>query len=389
MLKDHFWFAEFNSDGRFILTRCHNGFARLWDAATGEAVTPFLPQGDHPFLDVYWRDVLTTDNEIVSIDRPFGIRVTPLSPTTIPVPVLQGYSKLVACAKLAANDSLIPISPAELAALMQQVQSQQPDLFAESGAVVRQWHEAQIPPADTPAHVEMGIFHLEQLARESPQDSEIRRRLEDFKARRIPGRAPDLPPRLLALDHAFTSSFESLTRGEFAQLPRGRQMLAGTEFDLRGLIRLNRLEPGYDSMVVADYPDVVQLPGSVPMRVHQHCRALHFLQATEGESPKDGTEVGRWIIHYSDGAQTEWPLIYGEHLRDWWWIEGQDPREAKRAVLAWTGKGSHPDRDARNGIVRLFKATWTNPQPELEISEIQLRVARMDVQPIVLAVTAE
>jgi hypothetical protein len=389
MLKDQLWFAEYSSDGRFILTRCRNGYARLWDASTGDAVTPLLPQGDY-YLDYqYNRDMLMAGNEMVSIDRPFRIRVTPLSPTTLPVSILQQYSRVVANARLASNDSPIPIAPTELAVLMRQLQLQQPDLFQESSAAIRKWHESQIPPPDTPAHIEAGIFHLEQLAHESSQDSETRKRLEAFKARRIPSRAPDLPRALLALDHAFTSSFESLTRGEFTQLPRGRQKLAGTEFDLRGLIRLNRLESGYDNMLVSDYPDAFQPPNSVPVRVHQHCRTLRFLQVTEGADPKDGTEIGSWIIRYSNDTQTEWPLIYGEQLRGWWWIEGQGPREASQAVLVWTGKAAHPTSDLTNGVVRLFKATWTNPHPELEISEIQLRAASMTVQPIVLAVTAE
>ena len=45
--------------------------------------------------------------------------------------------------------------------------------------------------------------------------------------------------------------------------------------------------------------------------------------------------------------------------RDIAWQEG-DPMEVKRSVVAWTGRSVQ-------GKVRLYKTTWENPWPDLEI----------------------
>ncbi|MCX6926301.1 MAG: hypothetical protein NT154_24310, partial [Verrucomicrobia bacterium] len=72
------------------------------------------------------------------------------------------------------------------------------------------------------------------------------------------------------------------------------------------------------------------------LTVGRRCRQLHFLHASEREAGAEGEEIARWVMHYADGSVREWPVRYGEHLRDWWWLK-QDPKEATRAVIAWEG----------------------------------------------------
>jgi hypothetical protein len=32
----------------------------------------------------------------------------------------------------------------------------------------------------------------------------------------------------------------------------------------------------------------------------------------------DGTEIGAYIVHYTEGTDERIPIIYGKDVRDWW-----------------------------------------------------------------------
>jgi hypothetical protein len=135
---------------------------------------------------------------------------------------------------------------------------------------------------------------------------------------------------------------------EFAALPRGRQKLGGTEFNLRGLIQLDHH---------AERPDH---PGPfhplATVRVGQRCRARQFLQATESDPRIHGSTVARWIVRYADGSAREWPVIYGEHVREICWRTAEEPLEANQATMVWRGRSPILDVPGSDGF-RLFKAT--------------------------------
>jgi hypothetical protein len=113
---------------------------------------------------------------------------------------------------------------------------------------------------------------------------------------------------------------------------------------------------------------------------------LHFLQATEGVPRVHGSIVARWIIHYTNDSVREWPLLYGEHVRDLWWDPAEEPLDANQATAVWRGVGL---RLPHLKGVRLFRASWTNPQPDLEIDRLELRIGESNLKPIVVAITAE
>lgn len=95
----------------------------------------------------------------------------------------------------------------------------------------------------------------------------------------------------------------------------------------------------------------------------------------------------RWIVHYSDGTARQWPVTYGEHLRDWWW-PGKEPLEASQATVAWRGQARGWNLEGTAGV-RLFKAAWTNPQPEVAITRLEFRIGDTSMKPFVVAITAE
>jgi hypothetical protein len=81
-------------------------------------------------------------------------------------------------------------------------------------------------------------------------------------------------------------------------------------------------------------------------------------------------------------------VIYGEHIRDLWWSPLKEPLDARQASVAWRGRAAIGDLPGKDGV-RLYKATWTNPQPELEITRLEFRVGDTSMKPLVVAVTAE
>jgi WD40 repeat protein len=367
--------ARFSADGRFVVARSDEDLVRVWDAATGEAVTPLLPHNE-TVAAVF----VTAAQRLVTVKNSGGVRVWNLTETAVPAEVLSSYARLLAGGSLGRSDSPRWPGSEELAARLRSLRSRQPNLFRTSPDRLSEWHRLQAQAPDTLGQVDVAIFHLEWLAKMAPEDTTIQEQLARCRALRIPARDSATPPQLLDLTRAYTHSFELLPRRDFAELPRGRQKLGGTEFDLRGIVKLDHHSEQ------ADHAGPFHPMASIG--VGQRCHTLHFIQAAEGGLAADGSTVARWIIHYADGSAREWPMIYGEHVRDWWWWTSKEPLEAKQAAVVWRGHAAVwnlPDRKS----VRLFKASWTNPQPDVEISTLEFRIGETALKPFVVAITAE
>ena len=196
----------------------------------------------------------------------------------------------------------------------------------------------------------------------------------------IPARDPAAPQQLIDLARAYTHSFGLLQRNEYAELPRGVHKLGGVPFDLRGLVQLDhRAERAGES---GPFHPLALITAGL------RCRTLHFLQAAECDPRIEGSIVARWIIHYADGSAREWPVIYGEQLRDWWWWPALEPLDATKATVAWRGRAQYWNLPGTDGV-RLFDATWSNPQPDLEITKLEYRIGESALKPFVVAITAE
>jgi hypothetical protein len=305
------------------------------------------------------------------------VRVWDLSPSRDPTEDLVDYARLLAGGSVRDPGWSRPLAATDLAALLRSLRSRQPRLFAASPERLRDWHRRQIPEPLTPSAARASIFHLEHLAQLAPEDITVGEQLNRCRAALIPARDPRTPPRLLDLTRAYTHSLELHRFGDFAELPRGRQMLGGTEYDLRGVIELDHRAEW------TDYAGPFH-PMAV-IEVGQRCRRLHFLQATEGDPNIDGSTVARWIVHYLDDSTQEWPVIYGDHVRELSY-RTDEPLEARQAKLVWQGRRV---RSLPVVATRLFESTWINPRPELEITRLEFRIGQTALKPLVVAITAE
>ncbi len=193
--------------------------------------------------------------------------------------------------------------------------------------------------------------------------------------RQIPPRDPRTARELLDLtayyNAALTNSWEiasgeDTTGKDLDALPPGVQTLAGTPFDVRGILQLNssRLAPGV-------YPHEIR---GIKARVK--CRSLRFLHATR--SPvRDGIKVASITIHYADSRQATIPIVCGENVRD---CESTEP--CGNAVVAWS---------ATNATSRLglYKCGWLNERPEVEITTVDYVSEWTEAAPFLIAITAD
>ena len=166
-----------------------------------------------------------------------------------------------------------------------------------------------------------------------------------------------------------------LMRGNnLATLPRGRQVLGGVEFEVRGIIQLT-------SPQLRRFPAGARFPEKVRgIPVSRKCRELHFLHAT-GWNVAPGTQVGSYNIVYADGLSEEAPILYGDAAGNWW-AKPAD-MEQPGAGVVWQGT------NAAKQAVQLFMQSWINPRPDVEITSLDFESRMTRVAPFLIAVTAE
>jgi hypothetical protein len=119
------------------------------------------------------------------------------------------------------------------------------------------------------------------------------------------------------------------------------------------------------------------------IQIGQCCRSVHFLHAVSwGNQVPRGTEVGSYVFHFADGTTQKMAIICGEDVDEWWQSPDQ-PQTYPRAKVIWKGA------NARGNKIQLFKSTWPNPKPELEIVSLDFRSSMTEAAPFLVAVTVE
>ncbi|NLH72445.1 MAG: protein kinase, partial [Verrucomicrobia bacterium] len=184
-------------------------------------------------------------------------------------------------------------------------------------------------------------------------------RQDKLRAKGIVPRDPQTPRNLIDLWSVYNAGLGqswvaiSVNWKTLSALPRGRQNLAGVEFDIRGIVQLS----GSDLKVSwPEYPDKAE---GIP--VGQRCRKLHFLHAAEGEESYD-TSIGAYVVRYADGQQQEIPIVYGKDLIA---CDLGPPQHRNPPIVAWEGQQA-----PTLPILRLFISTWDNPRPDIQIESI-------------------
>ena len=183
---------------------------------------------------------------------------------------------------------------------------------------------------------------------------------------------------------------ESLGSGvpgnNLSSLPGGESEFNGVRFKVEdGILHLG-------STILDARPEKVS-----DIKVDAKCSKLHFLHATcfgggpnqEG-SPlyvKDGTTIGEYVLTFDDKSTVSIPIVYGENVRDWFYVEGEPG--IQRGKIAWNGVNERaPEVGAK---IRLYQTDWKNTYPDKKILTIDYVGRKNDTPaaPFCVAITLE
>ena len=167
-----------------------------------------------------------------------------------------------------------------------------------------------------------------------------------------------------------------------AGLPRGLRDFGDVTFDVRGLIQLCRSAADWQ-WEWQTYPDQVRIP------VGRSFNRLHALHGA-AYSDRDGTRIGAYRLRYGDGSEHALDIVYAHDLADWVGPAGAPLGQANDpVVLAWRGENPALPPGEASRSLRLFRRTYQNPRPELEVVSIDFVSAVSQSAPFLVALTVE
>jgi len=167
---------------------------------------------------------------------------------------------------------------------------------------------------------------------------------------------------------------------DLRELPTGLQTMADTLFDVRGLIAVNQ---EYDDPKTrrTKLPPIVE-----GIRIGRKCNQLYFLHSAYNAAYSNLEQIGHYKVHFANGEQQVIPITTGRDVLDW----HKEVPPGSSLVVAWEGDNAKTRQKADAGKkVRLYKSTWENPTPEVEIQTIDLVSRHGGPAPFLVALTVE
>jgi WD40 repeat protein/serine/threonine protein kinase len=388
----------YSSDGRFLAAGGTVG-VYVWDASTGEAISPVLrPDVVYSFVnDIHF----SSDGRRIAGAGPAVAHIWDLAPEAYTLQQWQVISDAFSGQRLNPRNELEPLRSSAFSNAWHTAHAQFPALFVNTDEQVinRLFHNvlSEQYQRDTMPSLETWratLPFLDRLIRHDPSDDFWRKRralawlhLGDLKRAAADDPKLAVSPRdsrATARQIDLSAHYNrSLAKGGFlgsiendlSQLPQGLREFEETLFDVRGIVAVGGLCPDG-----REWP-----PEVMNIRVGAKCRTLDFLQATIFDVQSEA-RVGSYVLHYVDGQATELPLVYGKDLRNWWTVPGE-PNETPNATVVWTG--NTPLAAANGKTIRLWKRTYENPRPDVEIAHLDFVSAMAFPAPFVVAITIE
>ncbi len=372
--------GDFSPDGRRVITGSYDGTARVWDTATGEPLSPSLKHEKAVLsasISPDGRSVVTS-----SMDGTAQIWETPALNWSDDE--ITAAARVLVGAGLGNSERVETLTASQLDDAWGKVSSRLQIKASGSATAAGLWHRRRMLFGERVQDWFAAEFHARRLLELRPDDEAVRTDLARVKDHRPPAREPGTPPALIDLSAFYNASLAipwhpGPAGNHLAELPRGIQTLAGTRFDVRGLVQV---EGHSGSPWLHPYPVAV-----TGLPIKRKAVRLQILHSIQGFQPPDGTRVGHYLVHFANGRREEIPIIYGRDARDWW-EHPNVPVGVTGAVIAWKGSSPATKQTGMPGI-RLFKRTWENPAPEVEITKVDFVAEHDRAHPFLVALTAE
>lgn len=161
-----------------------------------------------------------------------------------------------------------------------------------------------------------------------------------------------------------------------ATLAAGKNSYSATPFEVSGIIQLT----GKQALLAGrNFPEKVE-----GIKVGSGCSLIHLLHGA-GWSDLEKTTIANLVLHFSDGAQHAVPIVYGQHVFDWW--ENDEQPADKDTSVAW--KGANKISTMFGTELRIYKTTFQNPKPGATIDHVDFISAKRQSAPFLLGLTVE
>jgi protocatechuate 3,4-dioxygenase beta subunit len=180
-----------------------------------------------------------------------------------------------------------------------------------------------------------------------------------------------ITPVNLAAHYDPSSSWNGASAWEV--VPHGAAALGGVPFTVDGLLRLSGSGDSAKS-----YRQKVE-----GIAVGKKFGRLHLLHLTGATGPAD-LPYARVVLHYTDGSTASFPLIYGTHARYWHRSKYEYPSALSDPNSKVVWRGTHESTDK---TLRLFKTTFENPKPDLDVTTIDLVSENVAANAVILAMS--
>jgi hypothetical protein len=183
---------------------------------------------------------------------------------------------------------------------------------------------------------------------------------------------------------AYLVSYELDFDNDLSALPTGVLTLSNTVFDVRGAILLQAApRPIYSIYEKRFLPEAVR---GIP--VNARFRRFHLLHTTQNATaPAENTPVYACVLHYADGERREIEILFGRDVRDWCQLLDDSKPETDRGFIVWRGTNSSATR--QGATLRLYKTTFDNPRPGIEVRSLDLVSRFAKGNPFLIAVTID
>jgi len=169
-------------------------------------------------------------------------------------------------------------------------------------------------------------------------------------------------PRHVNLDrfynHALDQDLANEAGHTWAAVPYGLVTLSGVTFDLRGIVGTYCPKVG---------PPTGNRTGPIPVGLKG--RRIHFLHMLTTPAD-DGATNGAYVMHYADGRRATLPLIREENIDGPWWPEWRPRKLGTNCIVAWSGATRYVK--LRDHSQWLYRTTWENPTPDVEITHLEV-----------------